>query len=483
MAHDRTEVHLAADFSAPPARPVDASAFRLAIVGDFSGSSAASGTPLAKRRAWRVDRDDIDAVLSKMAPSLRIVLDPSEAPALITFAGIDDFHPDRLLRRVPLFQRLLALRNEAAASPAPTSAPPLRRGQQPDAVAVDLSAGSLLDRIVQDAQPADDASASAPSARDDLAEFVSRAVRSHVVSEKTPEQRDLAAKVDEVIAATMRVLLHNPRFQALESLWRGVDFLVRRLETSETMQVYLLDVSRDELAADLAGAEIERSSMHELIAGGPVALSLFVGAYTFEPGDVDLLAKLAALGRGAAAPWLAGAHPRFQGVDTFAGTDSDDWTVFRSPAWDALRASAAAPFLSLSAPRFLVRLPYGRRGDECETMPFEELGDGRPDHESFLWANPAFACALAIANGVVDDGEPATRGSIDGLPLYVTPIDGEPTAIPCAEIVSTQSDVEAILDGGFTALAAPRDGDTLLLPRIQSVALPPRPLPIRTPTL
>ena len=324
-----------------------------------------------------------------------------------------------------------------------------------------------------------------PAAGGDLADFVSRAVRSHIVSEKTPEQRDLAAKVDDVIAATMRVLLHHPRFQALESLWRSVDFLVRRLDTSETMQVYLLDVSREELAADLARGDVSGTALHTLVAdaaGGQPAWSLLVGAYAFEPADTDVLAKLAALGRAADAPWLVAAHPQFLGVESLAGTDSDDWTMVRSPAWDSLRASATAPFLSVSAPRFLVRVPFGRRGEECEMMPFEELGDGRLEHESFLWGNPAFLCALAIAEGVVNDGSPVTRANIERLPLYVAPIDGEPTAIPCAEMVSTHSEAEMMLDAGLTPVTAPRESDTILIPRIQSVASPPRPLSIRTPT-
>ena len=486
MAHDRTEVHLGADFSAAPGRPIESGVFRIGIFGDFGGSSAGKSTPLGQRRTWRVDRDDVDAVMSQLVPTVRIALDPSDPPVVITFSAIDDFHPDQLLRRVPTFQRLMALRHEAGATTGPAAAPPLRRGQQSDAVAVDLTSGSLLDRIVEDAQPSGGASSPAPSARDDLADFVSRAVRSHVVAEKTPEQRDLAAKVDDVITATMRVLLHHPRFQAIESLWRGIDFLVRHLDTSESMHVYLVDCSREELDADLAAADVDGTSLYRLVAdasGGQPAWSLLVAAYTFEPSDVELLARLATIGRAAGAPWLAGAHSRFLGIDSFAGTDSDDWTAARPPGWDSLRASPAAAFLSLSAPRFLARLPYGRRGEECEMIKFEELGDGRPAHEGFLWANSAIACALAIANGIVHDGAPASSGEIGGMPLHVTPIDGEPTSIPCAETLSTHSDVQSMLDAGITALTSARDGDTLLIPRIQAVASPARQLSIRTPSI
>jgi type VI secretion system protein ImpC len=480
VAHDRTEVHLTSDFSATDSRPAQDDVFRIAILGDFSErSSATAGEPLARRQAWRIDRDDVDTVLSRMAPHLRIDLGESE-PVVLQFSAIDDFHPDQLLRRVPLFQRLLALRNEARTAPERPAAPPPRRGEQPDAVAVDLGSGSLLDRIVEGAAPAD-ASSETPRTRDDLADFVSRAVRSHIVVEKSAEAESLIAKVDGVIAATMRVLLHHPRFQALESLWRGVEVLVRRLDTSETMHVYLIDVTREELIADLH-ADAEATALRRLLGASGHAWSVIVGSYTFGPTDVDVLTKLAAIGRMSNAPLIAGAHPTFLGIDALAGTDSEDWTLAASPAWDALRASPVSQFLSLAMPRFLVRLPYGQRGEECESMAFEELGDARSEHASFLWGHPGILGALVIADAVANGGAPASRGEIERLPLYVSPVDGEPTAMPCAETTLSMRDAEIILDAGLTPLVSSRDGDTILLPRIQSVASPPRPLSIRTPT-
>jgi type VI secretion system protein ImpC len=487
VAHDRSEVHLAADLSAPSPREIESSVFRILIAGDFSGRSPGGGpaaTPFAKRRPMSVDRDDLDAALARVAPEVRLSLDPNEPPVAIAFSALEDFHPDSLLERVPLLQRLRAFRTEAATATPATSAPP-RSSERPQSVALDLSAGSLLDRIVENpGEPVVIPSVSEGSAvakpgaasRDDLSEFVARAVRSHTVAESTPQQRELAAKIDGVISAMLRVLLHHPCIQSLESLWRGVDFVVRRLDTGDSLEVQIVDVSREELVADLSSDDFGRGVIARLL-GGAGTWSLLVAAYDFGPDDVPLLGKLATLGRVAGAPWLAAANARFVGAVSFA-SDPDDWTVHRPAMWSELRTSASATFLSLAAPRFLLRLPYGRRGEECDTFPFEELGDGAPAHESFLWGNPALACLLGIA-GSAASGEPAaTRATIDGMPLYVAPIDGEPTAIPCAEVLLPESTVEDLLDAGFTPLVSPRDDDTIIMPRIQSVATPPRPLAI-----
>jgi len=489
VPHDpRSEVHLAAQLDAPSSQPVDDRAFRIAIFGDFGARARRGGaepSPLDRRRAWRVDRDDVDSALAAIAPELRLTISPDEPPVEVSFASLDDFHPDRLAERLPLFRRLRALRAQAAqASPGSRSGSARGEARRPgaEAVARDLSGGSLLYRVLDVGSGEPLASSREP---DDLGEFVDRAVRQHLVSEPTAQQRDLAAKVDEVIAATMRVLLHHPSFQALESLWRGVDFLVRRLDTSESMQVVLFDVPREELAADLAGSAVERSSLARLLSGGALGpsgaagWSLLVGAYTFGPQDVDLLARLASVGRGVRAPWLAAGHPRLAGTEAFAnGADPDDWNQSLPEGWDALRAHPDASFLGLALPRFLLRVPYGADSDECDTFALEEFADGTPDHDAYLWGNPALLCALAIGSAVGGGEGPPTSATVERMPLYVARIDGEPTAIPCAEALLGQRAVVHLVDRGLTALATQRDGDAVLVPRLQSLATPPRPLSI-----
>src|SRR5581483_7688119 len=137
-----------------------------------------------------------------------------------------------------------------------------------------------------------------------------------------------------------------------------------------------------------------------------------------------------------------------------------------------------ARWLSLAAPRFLVRVPYGKRSDEC-AFPFGEI-DGSSDHDAYLWGSPAVLCAVAIGAAVAaGDGAP-TRASVENMPLYVAGTGVDATTVPCAEAVLSQRAGVEMLDRGLTPLACPRDGDTVLLPRIQSIAMPASPLAIRT---
>ena len=53
----------------------------------------------------------------------------------------------------------------------------------------------------------------------------------------------------------MNAILHQPAFQALESAWRGVDWLLQGVAKSGAVEVRLIDLSAEELAADLASTD------------------------------------------------------------------------------------------------------------------------------------------------------------------------------------------------------------------------------------
>ena len=68
-----------------------------------------------------------------------------------------------------------------------------------------------------------------------------------------------------------------------------------------------------------------------------------------------------------------------------------------------MRAQPDAAWLGLALPRFLLRLPYGKKTDRCERFDFEELPDD-PLHEHYLWGSPALACAVLLGVSFGRDG-------------------------------------------------------------------------------
>ena len=68
----------------------------------------------------------------------------------------------------------------------------------------------------------------------------------------------------------MTHILHDEGFQTLEAAWRGLDMLVHGLDTDTLIHLYILDVSKEKLTADLKGTADVRDSEAYRGAAGPL---------------------------------------------------------------------------------------------------------------------------------------------------------------------------------------------------------------------
>src|ERR1035437_4055634 len=270
----------------------------------------------------------------------------------------------------------------------------------------------------------------------------------------------------------MRAILHHSAFQAVEAAWRAVFRLVRAIETGSQLKLYLLDISKAELAADLNSADGLRQSrawrmlVQETVGTGGDPWSVVAGNYSFmrTVDDAQMLGRLAKIMSFARAPFLGEADPGNSGMETEEAARH----------WDALRQLPEASWIGLAMPRFLLRLPYGKKIDPVESFDFEEMS-GTPGHQQYLWGNPAFACVQLLAEAFANDGwemRPGAYAEIDGLPLHVYEAQGEKQVKPCAEVLLTERDIDWILDQGYMALVSIRDRDAVRLMRFQSIAKP-----------
>jgi len=476
----------------------DDTPFRIAVLGDFSGRAnrgiVETGRAIATRRPIRVDRDNVDDVISRHAPELQLAL--GDGRTTVRFTELDDFHPDRLYERLPAFRALRETRERAAAPVPPADIG--RQGGRASAGRAPAPSGNLLDQILGDVPLPPGGAAAAPGRaeparavrNDPLTDFVRRVVAPHVVPETVPAHPERVEEVDQIVGADLRDVLHQREFQALEAVWRSVAFLVRRLETDATLQIYLIDVSKAELAADLASADGAPSGTYRLLVESSVGTAraapwaLLVGLYDFGPDadDVDLLRRLAAIARAAGAPIIAAAHSRMVGSASFGNaSDPDDWSDDERSDWDALRRSGDARYVGLAAPRFLLRLPYGGPdGEPCDVPGFQELSTP-PAHDDYLWGNSAVLGALLHGEAFAADGwSLRPRLDVGGLPLHLVRAAGEVTATPCAEAVLSARAVDRLLERGVMAVQSMKDGDSVRVARMQSIAEPLAALALRS---
>jgi type VI secretion system protein ImpC len=429
----------------PAARPEPDMPFRILVAGNFSGGAGRLRKPV------EIDRDNFDEVLSLFAPEIALEFAGTSVP--VRFRELDDFHPDSLFRRLPPFQALRDLRERVAGGqPFPDAAPP------PNMSGADLLRGMLGDTAAgAGARPA------APP-RGTWDQMLHELVAPYAEPKPDPRRPHYLAQTDAAIAGEMRGVFHNPAFQDLEAAWRGLYFLVRRLETGENLKVYAWDMPQARLATAEGQTALRRVAVEEAAATpGAPTWSVVAGLCYFGPPEETALAQIGAICRRAGAPFLSGLAPEVVGL---------------TRAFDALRQSSVAPWIGLAMPRFLLRLPYGAKTGSTEEFAFEEM-PSPPEHERYLWGHPAFACAYLLGEAFSRYGwemRPGVINSIDGLPAHVYDDGGEPSLKPCAEVLLTEEAVDMLLECGFMPLVSIKGSDRVRLARFQSVADPLAPL-------
>jgi type VI secretion system protein ImpC len=397
----------------------------------------------------------------------------------ISFSSLEDFHPDSLFVRVPSFGKMRetreALRNPATASEA------VARFASPAHSAVPTQTESTEETLERLLGRASAKATARPATTSGTVEaLLKQIVAPHVVASPDPNTATVTAAADSAISAEMRMLLHHPIFQELEAAWRSLDFLVRNLETDETLQVFVLDVSRAEVAADLGNVDdLARSGLFKNIveetvqSPGAVPWTVVVGNYTFGKSaeDADLLARLAKISAAGGAPLLAGGAGEFVQA-ALSGEEP------AGEAWRAMRERSDATSIGLAAPRFLLRLPYGRETDRTTSFDFEEI-PGEPLSSAYLWGNSAFVCTCLLGQSFRENGwemSPGDSSELSGLPVHTFRADGETKMAPCAEQWLTDKHAENLLEFGIIPVVSIRGRDAVRVLRFQSIAKPSRAL-------
>ena len=473
------------------------SPFCIAVLGDFTGrASRGLMESAAERRPVFIDVDNFDRVMEKMAVCLRLPDPGAPGQAVeLGFASLEEFHPDEILKQAPSLAKLLDLRKRlknpgtySAASAelqallsVQASAPSGTPGPAATVESNDAAVARLLGKT-----PSASPVVKPATGRVDISSLIKSIVAPNIVPNLPAQQAGLAAALDLELTQRLRSVLQHPQFQMIESAWRAADFLVRNLD-AENLKLYLVDISKDELAADLrAQEELQSAGIYSAPYGQPCAV--LVGNYTFDEsaGDADLLRRMAVISAWLGSPFIAGASPHLVGCESFGlHADPKDWKRPLPPegksAWQALRQMPEASYVGLALPRFLLRQPYGKGSDDIETFPFEEL-PGPDSHEGFLWGNSAFLCGYLLAEAFKEEGwgmGAVGSGDIGDMPLYYFSRDGEKEVKPCAEAWLTERAGDAILDQGLMAVLSIKGQDAVRLAKMQSVSSQSKALALR----
>ncbi|MHC4597843.1 MAG: type VI secretion system contractile sheath large subunit [Planctomycetota bacterium] len=287
----------------------------------------------------------------------------------------------------------------------------------------------------------------------------------------------LIGEIDGRLTRQVNGIMHHEMFQKMESSWRGLKMVVDRTNFQENVKIEVVNVSKEDLQADFEDApDITKSGLYRTVYTGEYGqfggepYAAMIANYEFDPGpqDMGLLQKCASVATMSHAPFITAASPKFFGIDDFQGLPNlkDLKSILEGPQyakWQAFRETEDARSVGLTAPRFLLRLPYGEKTVPVKAFNFEE--DVKGDHSAYLWGNTAFSFATRLTDSFAKFRwcpnviGPTSGGTVDDLPLHQFQAMGEiQTKIPTEVLISERREFE-LAEEGFIGLSMRKGSD------------------------
>jgi type VI secretion system protein ImpC len=341
-----------------------------------------------------------------------------------------------------------------------------------------LAEGSLLDEILAETKIK-------PS--DDGYDVAKRGIQAFITEMLSPTRKEekvdkavvdaMIAEIDMRLSAQVNVILHNEQVQKLESAWRGLRFLIDKVDFRENIRVSMLNVSKEDLLNDFEDSpEVPKSGMYRIVYSneygvfGGKPYGLICGNYDFATGpqDIQLLQKCASVAAMSHAPFISNASPEMFGEQSFLTLPNlkDLKSLFEGPQyarWHSFRESEDARYVGLTMPRFLLRLPYGEKTIPVKQFNFNE--DVIGNHDRYLWGYSSTAFATRVADSFAKYRwcpniiGPQAGGSVENLPLHQYEAMGEIQTKTPTEVMLTERREYELSEEGFIGLTFRKDSD------------------------
>ena len=297
----------------------------------------------------------------------------------------------------------------------------------------------------------------------------------NLVSENSVKTiESIIAELDKKLSAQVNLILHNEKFQELESAWRGLSYLVNNTETSESMKIRVMNISKKDLAKTLKkykGTAWDQSPIFKRLyedeygtAGGE-PFGCLIGDYYFNQTapDLEIMKGMAQIAAAAHMPFISAASPSIMNMESWQELSNprDLTKIFSTPeyaAWRSFRESDDSRYVALTLPRVLSRMPYGAQTNPVEEFNFEE-DTGAGASEKYTWMNAAYAMGVNIDRSFTEYGWCArirgmeSGGAVESLPTHTFPTDDGGVAMKCpTEIAITDRREAELSKNGFLPL-------------------------------
>ena len=298
------------------------------------------------------------------------------------------------------------------------------------------------------------------------------------------------ASIDRVISSQLAKVMADEQFSKLEGSWRGLSYMVTQTNTSTSLKIRMLSISKSELHRDLDRAvDFDQSQLYKKIyeyeygTAGGFPYGAIIGDYEFSgnTNDIDMLRNISGVAAAGFCPFIASASSSMLGLNSWQDLSKprDLAKIFETDEyikWRSFRETDDSKFVCLTMPRVLARLPYSDEYKKCDSFDYNEFIDG---DKNFCWMNASYVYASVLTRAFEDHGwctsirGAESGGKVENLPLYTYKTDGGDTDYQCPTEIGITDRREAELSQlGFLPLCHYKNTDYAVFFGAQTVNKP-----------
>ncbi|MDH4268534.1 MAG: type VI secretion system contractile sheath large subunit, partial [Deltaproteobacteria bacterium] len=335
-----------------------------------------------------VDKTNVDQVMEDMELSLYVPLPKNLCPAgglTLGFQRLKDFHPDTIIANTPFLKNLREAIKFIEDS--------RFKGLSDEETCARLKSWPGLPIEIKVEPRRTNRTKSSPSSLiDDILNKVSLPDEG---SGPSTEMQSCSSQIESLLRQILKQIFLDEDFRNLESVWRGLRFLLKQEGGNGEVRLGIVPVSLETL----------EETLNHLLPGLIQDLpSLIILDLPFDnsPRSLEILEKIASFSETLLVPAVGWITPKFFYLENWQDLPQLPFLphYLEEPPfakWRQLTKTSSGRWLAVTCNRFLVRFPYGT-DNKPGLVQFEESEN--------LWISPVWAVGNLIAQSFVKSGWP-----------------------------------------------------------------------------
>ncbi|MGB9594768.1 MAG: type VI secretion system contractile sheath domain-containing protein [Candidatus Poribacteria bacterium] len=402
---------------------------KVLVASNFDGAN--SENPLHTK----VTKDDITGLFSQLMPKIyirvpnKLTSDPKELNIDLVFNSMESFHPKAIADQIELIK---------------------------EAVQVRENLYKLIEKSV-----------SIPEIKLAIADSkVARALTPDLIAVLDKEDIDqpilenAIKKFDSAISDQFDEILHNPKFQELESTWRGLTLMLENADFPDKVHFEILNVEKERFLAEFDDKIFQKE--YDDVCEVPLSVILADYDFTQSPNDMALLKKMAEKSHILQVVFVSHLSTNFFGMRNILHLVAlpNLYSRLVSPIqseWKNFMQDQSSRWVCMTMNRFLGRNLYGQDNVSAEIFDYREKADaGHPDN--YLWIRPLWLMGIVLARSFANSESCLSisglglGGEFIGLPTRDFPKSRTENIKISTETTLTDDKVWSFLHAGVTPL-------------------------------